>query len=313
MRTGTLGIVVGLLLTSTVSAQHFTDIWVGQTPDGELSIGGFPLDRPLVLAPVDGVVTGWSSGNPGFDNIRRDGQELLPLAEGSEIWLDLEGLAPGCGCIDNDQYLHTHEDIVASSTGVDSIYVGDENLHVHFTWLIDSSAEDFDPMQTLWTADLRLRDASGNQATSQTFTIMFSNVHCALPGDINDDQDVTDVDLDIFYGILDDPTGATHEQRCAADLNLDGFATAADETIFLAEVGLEETPIRGDADGSLLVDMTDALMVLQHLFLGDEKPVSVVHGNANGDFAVDMTDSIYLLSFLFLGGDQPPAPFNIES
>ena len=53
MRTGTLGFVVGLFLTSTVSAQHFTDIWVGQTPDGQLSLGGISLDRPIVLAPVD--------------------------------------------------------------------------------------------------------------------------------------------------------------------------------------------------------------------------------------------------------------------
>ena len=309
MRTGTLGFVFALLVTSSVSAQHFTDIWVGQTPDGQLSLGGVSLDVPMVLEPVDGVVTGWSSANPGFDNVQRDGTDLQPLAEGSEIWLDLVGLSPGCGMIDDEQHLHTHADIQSSSTGVDSVYCGDEHLHVHFTWLIDSTAPSFDPTQTLWTVDLRLRDESGSQATSDTFRIMFRNVECTLPGDIDADGQVTDVDLDAFYGILEDPTSVTHEARCAADLDLDGFATEADEEILLAEVGLEETPIRGDANGSASVDMSDALAVLNHLFLGGEEPVSVVHANANGDSVVDMTDSVYLLNYLFHGGDQPPAPF----
>ena len=125
--------------------------------------------------------------------------------------------------------------------------------------------------------ELRLRDASGNQATSDTFTLMFRNVECTLAGDVDGDGEVTDVDLDAFYGILVDPASVTHEARCAADLNLDGFATADDEDLLLSEVGLEETPIRGDANGSQLVDLSDAVSVLSYLYLGGEEPVSFVY------------------------------------
>ena len=97
----------------------------------------------------------------------------------------------------------------------------------------------------------------------------------------------------------------------AADLNLDGFATDKDEEILLRDVGLEEAPIRGDANGSTSVDITDALTILEYLFLGTATPVSVVHGNANGKSGVDIADSTYLLTFLFLGGEQPPAPFDL--
>ena len=35
MRTGTLGIILVVFATSTASAQHFTDVWVGQSGDGQ--------------------------------------------------------------------------------------------------------------------------------------------------------------------------------------------------------------------------------------------------------------------------------------
>lgn len=305
---GTLGVVCGLLAASPVLAQHFTDIWVGQTQDGQLSLGGISLDVPIALEPVDGVVTGWSNANPGFDNVQ-GGEALQPLAEGSEIWLDLVSLSPGCGMIDNAQRIHTHEDIQVSNTGVDSVPLGGEHLHTHFTWLIDSNSPRFDPLQTLWTVDLRLRDESGSQETSDTFRIMFRNVECTLPGDIDADGRVTDVDLDRFYSILETPADATHEARCMADLSLDGFVSKDDEAILLAEVGLNETPMRGDANADAVVEMSDAVVVLNHLYLGSTEPLSMVHANANGDAIVDVADPVYLLSYLFLGGAQPPAPF----
>ena len=311
MRTGTLGIVLVVFATSTASAQHFTDVWVGQSGDGQLAIGGVSLDVPIVLGPVSGVVTGWSGANPGFDNVQNGSPDLRPLAGGAEIVLDLVSISPGFAMIDDNHHKHTHEDIAESASGVDSVYLGDDHLHIHFTWLIDSTSDRFDPMQTLWTVDLRLRDESGIQTTSDTFRIMFRNVECELSGDLNADGWVTDADLDLFYGVLENPELATHEARCASDLDLDGFATAADEVMFLEEVGLPETPVRGDANGNRIVDMSDALMVVKYLFLAASEPVSMVHANANGDQGVDLIDPMYLLNYLFLGGDQPPAPFEL--
>ncbi len=300
MRKGILGCVFALLITSSASAQHLTDMWVGQTEDGQLALGGVSLDLPIVLAPVDGVITGWSGANPGFDNVQPGSETLKPLAEGSLIWVDLVSISPGLAMIDNDQQLHTHDG---------SVYCGDEHLHVHYTWLIDSTSSEFDSMQTLWSVELRLRDESGQQATSKTYRVMFQNEECTLPGDIDNDGEVTDMDLDVIYSIIIDPASVTHYERCAADLNLDGFATMADEQILLNELDLEETPVRGDANGDTVLDMSDAVSLLTHLFLGGYEPATRVHANANGDSLVDMADAIYVMNYRFLGGSPPPAPF----
>jgi hypothetical protein len=65
---------------------------------------------------------------------------------------------------------------------------------------------------------------------------------------------------------------------------------------------------RGDADATGAVDLTDALAVLRHLFLGDPAPscLDAADVDDSGDLAI--TDGIFLLDHLFLGGAAPPSP-----
>jgi len=65
---------------------------------------------------------------------------------------------------------------------------------------------------------------------------------------------------------------------------------------------------RGDADATGAVDLTDALAVLRHLFLGDPAPscLDAADVDDSGDLAI--TDGIFLLDHLFLGGATPPTP-----
>jgi hypothetical protein len=66
---------------------------------------------------------------------------------------------------------------------------------------------------------------------------------------------------------------------------------------------------RGDAKEDGTLNMTDALIVLRHLFVtGDPLPCRKT-ADANDDGRVDVSDAIAVLRFLFLGGDGPPAPF----
>jgi len=67
--------------------------------------------------------------------------------------------------------------------------------------------------------------------------------------------------------------------------------------------------LRGDANADAVVDLSDAVSVLEHLFLGGPSPKPLQSGDFDGSGALDLTDSIYLLSYLFLGGPEPPAPF----
>ena len=72
---------------------------------------------------------------------------------------------------------------------------------------------------------------------------------------------------------------------------------------------LEPPFIRGDASEDGTVDVTDAVRMLEGLFLGGPWPAAPSAMDANGDGSADLADPIYLLFHLFAGGPQPPEPF----
>ena len=65
--------------------------------------------------------------------------------------------------------------------------------------------------------------------------------------------------------------------------------------------------IRGDANADGATDLSDAVALLFHLFLGDPVVPCEQAGDANDDGALDLSDPVDLLGFLFLGG-RPIAP-----
>ena len=68
--------------------------------------------------------------------------------------------------------------------------------------------------------------------------------------------------------------------------------------------------IRGDANDDTLVDLSDAVTTLNHLFLnGGEGTFCADAGDANDDGTLNITDPIQILNYLFLGGTVPRPPF----
>ena len=65
---------------------------------------------------------------------------------------------------------------------------------------------------------------------------------------------------------------------------------------------------RGDADDSGRLNITDAITVLNWLFLGSATPSCTDAADADDNGRNNITDAIQLLQFLFLGGPPPPAP-----
>lgn len=65
---------------------------------------------------------------------------------------------------------------------------------------------------------------------------------------------------------------------------------------------------RGDADSNALVNLTDAVYILLHLFRGGAAPTCVDAADTNDDGQLNLTDSVYLLQALFQGGAPPPSP-----
>jgi hypothetical protein len=67
--------------------------------------------------------------------------------------------------------------------------------------------------------------------------------------------------------------------------------------------------IRGDADLSRRLELTDAVVVLVALFLGGRPLACLDAADANDVGRVDISDPIYVLRYLYLGGPPPPTPF----
>jgi hypothetical protein len=74
---------------------------------------------------------------------------------------------------------------------------------------------------------------------------------------------------------------------------------------------LQSAPfIRGDANASGELDISDGIRILGYLFLGNPATLDcqgAADVDANG--VINIGDAIYLLSFLFTGGNAPKAPF----
>lgn len=70
--------------------------------------------------------------------------------------------------------------------------------------------------------------------------------------------------------------------------------------------------IRGDcnADANAGCNVTDAIFLLSHLFIGSaQEPPCATACDANDDGALDLSDAVYLLLHCFAGGTPPPLPY----
>ena len=65
---------------------------------------------------------------------------------------------------------------------------------------------------------------------------------------------------------------------------------------------------RGDHDWSGKLDLTDAITLLSHLFLGGARPTCPDAADADDSGELDLADPIFILNFLFLAGSSLPVP-----
>ncbi len=65
---------------------------------------------------------------------------------------------------------------------------------------------------------------------------------------------------------------------------------------------------RGDANADGRADVSDAVFLLDFLFLGGSAPTCIESADADNGGGVDISDAVYVLGFLFLGGPLPAAP-----
>jgi hypothetical protein len=73
--------------------------------------------------------------------------------------------------------------------------------------------------------------------------------------------------------------------------------------------GAGEDFVRGEVNDDDRIDLSDAVAILGHLFLGGAAPSCRQAADVNDSGAIDLSDAVYLLGHLFLGGPPPPPPF----
>jgi hypothetical protein len=81
--------------------------------------------------------------------------------------------------------------------------------------------------------------------------------------------------------------------------------TAYNKITYRAEITVSEAYTVGDANGDGLIDVADAIFILNYLFKAGPAPDPLQAADCNCDQMVDLGDAIYLLNYLFKGGPPP--------
>jgi hypothetical protein len=83
-------------------------------------------------------------------------------------------------------------------------------------------------------------------------------------------------------------------------------AGEADTCQFEVQV-VEVEPVCGDADGTVELDISDAVFLIENIFSWGEVTIPVANGDANCDGVVGILDVMYLIAYIFTGGPAPCA------
>jgi len=69
-------------------------------------------------------------------------------------------------------------------------------------------------------------------------------------------------------------------------------------------------PVCGDANGDLSVNVTDAVYLVNYIFLNGEAPDPIETAEVNCDGRVNLVDIVYIVNYVFNGGADPCDPDN---
>jgi hypothetical protein len=108
----------------------------------------------------------------------------------------------------------------------------------------------------------------------------------------------------------DDLRGSGQPVRNLASVRFDLTPFCRCQSAAVRFVPASLTPfIRGDANADGDFDVSDAIFMLEWLFLGGETPSCFDSADLNASRTIDLSDSISALQFLFAGGPPPAAPY----
>ncbi len=63
--------------------------------------------------------------------------------------------------------------------------------------------------------------------------------------------------------------------------------------------------ICGDANSDVTVNVSDAVWIINYVFIGGEPPEPYKSGNPNCDESVNISDAVWIINYVFMGGKEP--------
>jgi hypothetical protein len=113
----------------------------------------------------------------------------------------------------------------------------------------------------------------------------------------------------LIDGLVYDATAADYAWTRCPDGKRDGDFRAVLMGSPRAAGACDPKFLRGDPDGSTVIDLSDAVSILGYLFLAGEAPPCFDAADADDSGKLDLTDPVSILTYLYMGGPEPAAPF----
>lgn len=89
--------------------------------------------------------------------------------------------------------------------------------------------------------------------------------------------------------------------------NSQGYTSQYQGDPFILTVDTTQMAYRGDANGDGTINVSDAVYIINYVFVGGAAPNPMIAGDPNCDTAVNVSDAVYLINYIFVGGPAPCA------
>ncbi len=228
-------IAIGVAGSVIAGGSQHRDIFVGKTKASALSNGEVlslrdENDAVLFLSEVDGILKGWADNNPGWNAADGSAAGEEPMSQGAQLFFEVSGFDGAFKAYDQVfNILHDDGDMGE---------LGGHDLHVHYTWHVDTQDAEFDADRVGWTGAYEIVDLGTTEYGAAPHAVFFRPEACAsvIEGDVDQDGIVSPLDIQAFWSVVADPSAATMQERCACDLNHDGIASADDAPYLMSQM-----------------------------------------------------------------------------
>jgi hypothetical protein len=106
------------------------------------------------------------------------------------------------------------------------------------------------------------------------------------------EETTTDLVFTTYQGAPSVYTGTDGQNR---------YAETTDGTVTITEVHY----VCGDANGDGKVNVSDAVWIINYVFVGGAAPDPLCVGDANADGKVNVSDAVWIINYVFVGGLPP--------